>query len=222
MKQKYVKSIVITSILLLVIATFSGCALFRKIGAAKIILQTKFDYKEVSYDRVEVDPDIMDLVKNGLTGFFPNPKAVALVKDLSLGVIKSELGKAMFNVHLNANNTTKDTLWINDLQIELQFDTLITVPLTLADSMALIPGDNDMHLVAAFPLDMRIFKYNEIRTYAIAGDVNVALQKGGTPVKQDFKIEHTVTPEEVKKIEGLIRDRLFELLVNDWLGSVVK
>jgi len=220
--KKHNSSIIIASVLFLVVATFSGCSLLKKISAAKIIINTKFDFKEVTYDRVEIDPTIMSLVQNGFKGFLPNPEAVTLVKDLSQGVIKTELGKALFNISLGANNNTQDTLWINDFKIDFKFGDLLTIPVSLADSTILLPGDNDLVLVAAFPLDMRIFNFHEIKKYGIAGEINVSLERGGSPVKQDFSLEKTVTSEDVKKIEKLINDKLLELLVNKWLGTILK
>ena len=220
--SRFTLSIAIASLFLFVGATLNGCAFLQKLQAAKIIIQTKMEYKDLTYDSIEIDPAIMNLVQNGLKGFIPNPDALKLVKDLSQGVITTELGHVNFDVFLNANNKTQDTLWINDLKIELKFDTLITLPLTLKDSLKLAPGDNDMHLIAAFPIDMRVFKINEVRKYGIAGFIDVSLTAGGKSVTQDFSIEKEVTPEDVKKLEDIIRDKLLKLLVNDWIGKLGK
>ena len=215
-------SFVIAGVLALVATTFTGCSLFKKIQAAKVLIQTKMEYKDLTFDNVDVYEDVMELVNNGMDGFLPNPKAVMLVKDLSQNIINKSLGNANFDVYLNANNTTKDTLWINKLQIEIKFDTLVTVPLTLKDTVRLAPGDNDLHFNAAFPLDANVFKINEITDYGIAGFIDVSLTEGGEPVTQDFEIKRDVKPEDVEKLQNLVRDRLFDLLVNKWLGKIIK
>ena len=215
-------SFVIAGVLALVATTFTGCSLFKKIQAAKVLIQTKMEYKDLTFDNVDVYEDVMELVNNGMDGFLPNPKAVMLVKDLSQNIINKSLGNANFDVYLNANNTTKDTLWINKLKIEIKFDTLVTVPLTLKDTVRLAPGDNDLHFNAAFPLDANVFKIKEITYYGIAGFIDVSLTEGGESVSQDFEIKRDVKPEDVEKLQNLVRDRLFDLLVNKWLGKIIK
>ncbi|WP_173466629.1 hypothetical protein [Fibrobacter succinogenes] len=225
MKTKFSRltlSLVIAGVFALAATTFTGCSMLKKVQAAKILIQTKMEYKDLTFDSVDVYEDILDLVNNGMNGFLPNPKAVMLVKDLSQNIINKNLGNANFDVYLNANNTGKDTLWINKLQIEIKFDTLVTLPLTLKDTIKLAPGDNDLHFNAAFPLDAKIFKFKEVQYYGISGFIDVSLTEGGQPVTQDFEIRRDVKPEDVEKIQNLVRDRLFDLLVNKWLGSIIK
>lgn len=224
MKTKFsrITSIVLAGIFALAVTSFTGCSLMKKIQAAKILIKTKFEYKDLTFDSVVIDPPILELVDKGLQGFIPNPDAVKLVKDLANGIINTELGAANFDVYLNANNGGKDTLWINELKIELKFDTLITLPLTLKDSMVLAPGDNDMHLNAAFPIDMRIFKLNEVKFYAIAGYLDVSLTEGGKSVSQDVEIRRDVDSEDVLKLEGAVREKLMKRLVDQWVGKLGK
>ena len=224
MKTKFsrITSIVLAGIFALAVTSFTGCSLMKKIQAAKILIKTKFEYKDLTFDSVVIDPPILELVDKGLQGFIPNPDAVKLVKDLANGIINTELGTANFDVYLNANNGGKDTLWINELKIELKFDTLITLPLTLKDSMVLAPGDNDMHLNAAFPIDMRIFKLNEVKFYAIAGYLDVSLAEGGKSVSQDVEIRRDVDSDDVLKLEGAVREKLMKRLVDQWVGKLGK
>ena len=225
MKNKFSRfalSFAVAGAFALVATTFTGCSFIKKLQAAKVLIETKMEYKDLTFDNVDVYDDVMELVNNGMDGFLPNPKAVMLVKDLSQNIINKSLGNANFDVYLNANNTTKDTLWINKLQIEIKFDTLVTVPLTLKDTVRLAPGDNDLHFNAAFPLDANVFKINEITYYGIAGFIDVSLTEGGEPVTQDFEIKRDVKPEDVEKLQNLVRDRLFDLLVNKWLGKIIK
>ena len=224
MKTKFsrITSIVLAAIFALAVTSFTGCSLMKKIQAAKILIKTKFEYKDLTFDSVVIDPPILELVDKGLQGFIPNSDAVKLVTDLAKGIINSQLGSANFDVYLNANNGGKDTLWINELKIELKFDTLITLPLTLKDSMVLAPGDNDMHLNAAFPIDMRIFKLNEVKFYAIAGYLDVSLEAGGKSVSQDVEIRRDVDSEDVLKLESAVRDRLTKRLVDQWVGKLGK
>jgi hypothetical protein len=224
MKTKFsrITSIVLAAIFALAVTSFTGCSLMKKIQAAKILIKTKFEYKDLTFDSVVIDPPILELVDKGLQGFIPNPDAVKLVTDLAKGIINSQLGSANFDVYLNANNGGKDTLWINELKIELKFDTLITLPLTLKDSMVLAPGDNDMHLNAAFPIDMRIFKLNEVKFYAIAGYLDVSLTEGGKSVSQDVEIRRDVDSEDVLKLEGAVREKLMKRLVDQWVGKLGK
>ncbi|MBQ2560060.1 MAG: hypothetical protein II565_05700 [Fibrobacter sp.] len=220
--SRFTLSILIASMFAIAVTTLAGCSLLKKYQAAKILIKTKMEYKDLTFDSVVIDPPILELVEKGLSGFIPNPDAIKLVKDLSQGIINSELGHANFDVFLNAKNTAKDTLWINNFKIELKFDTLITIPLTLKDSMVLAPGDNDMHLNAAFPLDMRIFKLNQVTYYGIGGFLDVSLSAGGESVSQDFEIKRDVDSEEVKKLEDLVRDKLMKMLVEKWLGKIGK
>ena len=225
MKTKFSRitlSLVLVGILALTVTSFTGCSFLKKIQAAKILINTKMEYKDLTFDSVVIDPPILELVEKGLSGFIPNPDAVKLVKDLANGIINTELGAANFDVYLNANNTGKDTLWINDFKIELKFDTLITLPLTLKDTVVLAPGDNDLHLNAAFPIDMRIFKLNQVQYYAIAGYLDVSLEAGGKSVSQDFEIKQDVDSETVKNLEGKVNDKLMKLLVEKWLGKIGK
>jgi len=225
MKTKFSRlsiSLVIAGALALVATTVTGCSLIKKVQAAKILIETKMEYKDLTFDSVDVYEDVLDLVNNGMNGLLPNPKAVMLVKDLSQNIINKNLGNANFDVLLNANNTGKDTLWINKLQIEIKFDTLVTLPLTLKDTIKLAPGDNDLHFNAAFPLDAKIFKFKEVQYYGIAGFIDVSLTEGGKSVSQDFEIKRDVKPEDVEKLQNLVRDRLFDLLVNKWLGKIIK
>ena len=220
--SRFALSFAVAGAFALVATTFTGCSFIKKLQAAKVLIQTKMEYKDLTFDNVDVYEDVMELVNNGMDGFLPNPKAVMLVKDLSQNIINKSLGNANFDVYLNANNTTKDTLWINKLQIEIKFDTLVTVPLTLKDTIRLAPGDNDLHFNAAFPLDANVFKINQITYYGIAGFIDVSLTEGGEPVSQDFDIKKDVQPEDVEKLQNLVRDRLFDLLVNKWLGKIIK
>ena len=225
MKTKFSRltlSLIIAGALALVTTTFTGCSLIKKVQAAKILIETKLEYKDLTFDNVDVYDEVMDLVNNGMNGFLPNPKAVMLVKDLSQNIINKNLGNANFDVYLNANNTGKDTLWINKLNIEIKFDTLVTLPLTLKDTIRLAPGDNDLHFNAAFPLDAKVFKIKEVQYYGIAGFIDVSLTAGGESVSQDFEIKRDVKPEDVEKLQNLVRDRLFDLLVNKWLGKMIK
>lgn len=220
--SRFTLSIVVACAMALVATTFTGCSLIKKFQAAKILIKTKIEYKDLTFDNVDVYDEVMDLVNNGMNGFLPNPKAVMLVKDLSQNIINKNLGNANFDVYLNANNTGKDTLWINKLNIEIKFDTLVTLPLTLKDTIRLTPGDNDLHFNAAFPLDAKVFKIKEVQYYGIAGFIDVSLTEGGESVSQDFEIKRDVKPEDVEKLQNLVRDRLFDLLVNKWLGKLIK
>ena len=220
--SRFAVSFAVAGAFALVATTFTGCSFIKKLQAAKVLIQTKMEYKDLTFDNVDVYEDVMELVNNGMDGFLPNPKAVMLVKDLSQNIINKSLGNANFDVYLNANNTGKDTLWVNKLNIEIKFDTLVTVPLTLKDTIKLAPGDNDLHFNAAFPLDAKIFKFKEIQYYAIAGFIDVSLTEGGESVSQDFEIKRDVKPEDVEKLQNLVRDRLFDLLVNKWLGKIIK
>ncbi|MBQ3778108.1 MAG: hypothetical protein II835_08545, partial [Fibrobacter sp.] len=172
-------SLAVAGAFALVATTFTGCSIFKKLQAAKVLIQTKMEYKDLTFDNVDVYDDVMELVNTGMDGFLPNPKAVMLVKDLSQNIINKSLGNANFDVYMNANNTTKDTLWINKLQIEIKY-------------------------------------------YGIAGFIDVSLTEGGEPVSQDFDIKKDVQPEDVEKLQNLVRDRLFDLLVNKWLGKIIK
>ena len=75
MKTKFSRltlSLVIAGAFALVATSFTGCSLFKKVQAAKVLIQTKMEYKDLTFDNVDVYEDVMELVNNGMDGFLPN------------------------------------------------------------------------------------------------------------------------------------------------------
>lgn len=215
-------SLVIAGLLALAATTFTGCSMVKKLQAAKILIQTKMDYKELTMDSVSVAPEIMGLVESSKNNFIPNPEVVSLITDLAQGIIKTELGKAHFDSRVNLNNQTKDTLWIISFKLDLDLDSLITLPIELDKSSVLVPGDNEMHLHSPFPLDLKLFKLPEVKVLRVKGYIEVALEENGKPVSQDFNISYEIKPEDIQAIKDLAYKALMKKIAKDWTKFIPK
>lgn len=215
-------TLIIAGLLALAATTFTGCAMVQKLQAAKILIQTKMEYKELAFDSVSVAPEIMELVESSKNKFIPNPEVISLITDLAQGVIKTELGKANFNSRVNLTNQTKDTLWIISFKLDLDLDSLITLPIELDKSSVLLPGDNEMHLLSPFPLDLKLFKLPEVKTIRVKGYIEVALEQNGKPVSQDFNISYDIKPEDIQAIKDLAYKALMMKIAKDWTKFIPK
>ena len=77
MKTKFSRfaiSLAVAGAFALVATTFTGCSIFKKLQAAKVLIQTKMEYKDLTFDNVDVYDDVMELVNNGMDGFLPNER----------------------------------------------------------------------------------------------------------------------------------------------------
>lgn len=220
--RSFACSLLVASLFALVLVSFNGCSLVKKVQAVRILIQTKMDYKELSMDSVSLAPEVMGLVESSKNKFIPNPEVVSLITDLAQGVVKTELGKAHFNSRVNLNNQTKDTLWIISFKLDLDIDDLITLPIELDTSSVLLPGDNEMHLLSPFPLDLKLFKLPEVKVLRVRGYIEVALEKNGKPVSQDFNISYNIKPEDIQAIKDIAYKALMKKIAKDWTKFIPK
>lgn len=221
MKNK-LSRLAIFGIVAIVAISLTSCAMVKKIQAASILIQTKMEYKELSMDSISVAPEIMGLVESSKNNFIPNPQVVSLITDLAQGIIKTELGKAHFDSRVNLNNKTKDSLWIISFKLDLDLDSLITLPIELDQSTVLVPGDNEMHLHSPFPLDLKLFKLPEVKEIRVKGYIEVALEPNGKPVSQDFNISYNIKPEDIEAIKDFAYKALMKKIAKDWTKFIPK
>lgn len=208
------------SILFTVAVNFSGCATARKINAASILQNTKFEFNELLLDSVNINPNLFANASEAIkTSLLPNPQVINMVQNLARGIIESELGKANLSVNLAATSKDSDTLWVRNMNAVLSLDSLIDLPLTLKDSCVLAPGKNKIAFTTQFPLDKRLFQLENVRKYRIKGALNVALDAQGPSVLLEFDIEHEIKPEEIKNLKARAQESLLNGLVSDWVGA---
>lgn len=198
-----------------------GCATMRKLDAASILKETKLEFKELTLDSVSINPNLFEKVGDAITkSLVPNPQVVSLVQNLAQGIIDTQLGFANLGVTLRVASLDKDSLWVNRLDASIILDSLMELPLSLKSSYILSPGFTEMALSTRFPLDKRVFKLNEIRSYRIKGALVVSLEADGEPVPLEFDIRHEISPEEMRALEDNVRQSILNGLINDWVGAL--
>lgn len=199
---------------------FSGCAAARKINSVTILQNTKFEFKELQLDSVNINPNLFANASEAIkTSLLPNPQVINIVQNLAQGIINTELGKANLSVTLLATSKDTDSLWVRKMNAVLSLDSIIDLPLTLKDSCVLAPGKNDIAFSTQFPLDKRLFQLENVRKYRIKGALNVALDAQGPTVLLEFDIEHEIKPEEIKDLKARAQESLLNGLVSDWVGA---
>ena len=57
--SRFTLPVVVACAMALVAATFTGCSLIKKFQAAKILIETKFEYKDLTFDNVDVYDDVI-------------------------------------------------------------------------------------------------------------------------------------------------------------------
>jgi hypothetical protein len=221
MKNKF-SHLAILGFIALVAIPLTSCSLVKKVQAAKILIHTKMDYQELTMDSVSVAPEIMGLIESSKNNFMPNPQVISLIQDLSQGIIKTELGKAHLNSRVNLNNQTKDTLWILSFKLDLELDDLVTLPIEMEKRTVLVPGDNEMHLLSPFPLDVKLFKLPDVKVLRVKGFIEVALEQNGEPVSQDFNIKYDIKPEDVEALKDYAQKALMKKIAKDWVKLIPK
>lgn len=221
MKPKFSR-LAVFGLIALVAMSFTGCSLVKKVQAANILIHTKMDYKELAMDSVSLAPEVLGLVESSKNNFMPNPQVISLIQDLSQGIIKTELGKAHLNSRVNLENQTKDTLWILSFKLDLELDDLVTLPIEMEKKTVLVPGDNEMHLLSPFPLDVKLFNLPNVKTIRVKGYIEVALEQNGKPVSQDFNIKYDIKPEDVQALKDFAQKALMKKIAKDWVKLIPK
>lgn len=197
---------------------FSGCAVTRKISAAEILSNTKLEFASLSLDSVSINKDLFP--KTGImNGILPNPQVIALVQDFARGILNKELGYLGLSAEVIANNQSKDTLWIRNLQANMKLDSVMELPIALKDSIKMVPGENHIILTTTMPIDKRVFKLQDVSTINMKGVLTVALDVDGTPIPLDFNINRTVTQEEKVMLMDNARNSILKSIINDWVGA---
>jgi len=204
----------------LLMASVTGCAVARKLNAADVLSQTKMSFEYLTLDSVSINKDIFP--KTGILagGLLPNPQVVALVQDFARGILEKELGYIGLTAGLVATNQGKDTLWIRDLKATLKLDTLMELPITLKDSIKMVPGDNKLAVTTQMPIDRRIFKLQDVSKLNMKGVITVALDMDGEPVYFDFDIDRPVSQEEKVTLMDNARNSILNNIVSDWVGAI--
>lgn len=221
MKPKFF-CLAVFGLIAFVATSFTGCSLVKKVQAANILIHTKMDYKELTMDSVSLAPEVLGLVESSKNNFMPNPQVISLIQDLSQGIIKTELGKAHLNSRVNLENQTKDTLWILSFKLDLELDDLVSLPIEMEKKTVLVPGDNEMHLLSPFPLDVKLFNLPNVKTIRVKGYIEVALEQNGKPVSQDFNIKYDIKPEDVQALKDFAQKALMKKIAKDWVKLIPK
>lgn len=196
-----------------------GCAVTRKMSAADILSKTKLEFESITLNSVSINKDLFPKT-GGLGGLLPNPQVVALVQDFTKGILEKELGTIGLTAGVVAQNQDSDTLWIRSLQATLALDTIMELPITLKDSIKMIPGNNRLEVSTTMPIDKRIFLLNNITKINMKGVLTVALNVDGEAVPLAFDIERPVSHEEIIAITDKARNSILNSIVNDWVGAL--
>ncbi|SHL25873.1 hypothetical protein [Fibrobacter sp. UWH6] len=209
------------SLAALVVLSLFGCAVTRKISAADILSKTKLEFNALTLDSVSINKDLFP--KQGLfNGFLPNPQVVALVQDFAKGKLEKELGTLGLSAEVIAKNQGTDTLWIRDLQATLKLDTLMELPISLKDSIKMVPGSNNLTVTTTMPIDRRIFWLKDVSLINMKGVLTVALDVDGESVPLEFDIDRPVSQEEKTALMDNVRNTILNSVVNNWMGAIQK
>ncbi|MCQ2125355.1 MAG: hypothetical protein MJZ25_14340 [Fibrobacter sp.] len=204
----------------LVAFVLNGCSLYRKISAADILSKTKLEFNSLSLDSVSINKDLFPQQGFG-GGFLPNPQVIALVQNFSKGILEKEIGKAGLTIGLVANNQSEDTLCIKKLSAMVDMDTILSVPVELNDSVLMIPGTNQIEVVAQMPIDKRLFKLMEVNSMKFKGRLEATLANDDNIVPFDFDLSRSVTQEEKQALAEKARTSVLNSIVNDWVGAIL-
>lgn len=197
---------------------FGGCSITRKLNAAEILTNTKFEFEGLAVESVTINKNLFPKVE-GLGNFLPSPQVVTLVQDFAKGILEMELGTIGLTATVIATNQGKDSLWIRNLQATLTLDSLMELPVTLKDSSMLAPGENRLEFNVSFPIDKRIFALQDISNVALKGGLTVALDFDGDAVPLTIDVKQTITHEEVVALSDKARNSILNNIINDWVGA---
>lgn len=199
---------------------FNGCTLTRKINAAEILSKTKLEFASLSLDSVTINDDLFPQKGFG-GGFLPNPQVIAMVQNFAKGILEKEIGKAGLTAILVADNQSTDTLWIKNLNATLKLDSLMELPITLSDTLKLVPGKNLLKVITQMPIDKRLFKLKDIQEIRMLVKTDVSLVAAGEKVELDFNVARTFSQEEKQALAEKARTSVLNSIVNDWVGAIL-
>ena len=199
---------------------FAGCAMTKKLSAADILSKTKLEFVSLSLDSATINKDLFPKSEDLMKGLLPNPHVVALVQDFARGILEKEIGKAHLTAGLIARNSGEDTLWIRSLTASLVLDSLMELPVTLLDSVKLVPGENKVILGTEMPIDRRIFKLMDVNVVHIVGHMEVSLKAGDEAFSLNFDQDRKISQEEKQALADKARTSVLDNIVSDWVGAI--
>ena len=199
---------------------FSGCTVTKKLTAADILSKTKLEFASISIDSVFINEDLFPKTDNLIKGLLPNPQVIAMVQDFARGILEKEIGKASLTAGVVAKNHGQDTLWIRGFSATLMLDSLMELPLTLKDSVKLIPGNNAIEVSTQMPVDRRIFSLMDVQKIRIVGHLDVAVKEGDETLVLDFDMDHAISQEEKQALADRARTSVLNSIVSDWVGAI--
>lgn len=218
---KKMKSLLFSiSVLFLAILMMVGCAVTKKLSAADILSKTTLGLETVSLDSASIYKDLFPMTDALAKGLLPNPHVVALVQDFARGILDKEIGKIHLTVTVNAKNQDDDTLWIRGLTANLVLDTLMDLPVSLRDSVKLVPGENKVFLVTEMPIDRRIFGLKDVESVRVVGHMDVSLNAHDEAVSLEFDVKHKISQEEKQALADKARTSVLNNIVSDWVGAI--
>ena len=214
-----IRSLALVAVSILAIL-FAGCATVKKLSAADILSKTKLEFESLTLDSATINKDLFPKSNDLKKGLLPNPHVVALVQDFARGILEKEIGKAHLTATLNAKNTGEDTLWIRGLMASLVLDSLMDLPVSLRDTVKLVPGDNKVILVTEMPIDRRIFRLMEVNVVHIVGRMDVSLKASDEAFTLDFNQDRKISQEEKQALADKARTSVLDNIVSDWVGAI--
>ena len=213
-------SFALISIFACLVLLFSGCTVTKKLTAADILSKTKLEFASIAIDSVFINEDIFPKSDDLVKGLLPNPQVIAMVQDFARGILEKEIGTASLTAGVIAKNQGQDTLWIRGFSAKLMLDSLMELPLTLKDSVTLVPGDNPIEVATRMPVDRRIFSLMDVQKIRIVGHLDVAVKEGDETLVLDFDMEHAVSQEEKQALADRARTSVLNSIVSDWVGAI--
>lgn len=215
------KKLLYFSFFFLIISLFTSCAVSKKIQAGNILSQTKLSFKSVQLDSIVLHPELFKKINSLKTSILPNPQVIGLVQNLAKGIIESELGSAYLNIELQLENTTQDSLWLHSLDAVLELDSLIKLPLILAEKSLLLPGSQTISIKTTILLDQNLLKIMDVKKAHFIGKMNVSLSEKATPLPLDFDYSRDISPEEMNLLQQRARESILNNIVGDWVKAIL-
>jgi hypothetical protein len=105
-----------------------------------------------------------------------------------------------FSISLNVNNSSKDSLFVQDLNGVIYLDSLFEIPVSLKNPKWLSPGGSQVNLSAAVQLDFfKILALPKIKKLNMQGIAFVALEPGQKAMEIDFNETRDIPPSWMEK-----------------------
>lgn len=191
-----------------------GCTVSRQLAAAEVLKKTKLEFESVGLDSVAIYSDLFPKSK----GFLPDPQVIIFVDNLTKGIIEKEVGKLYLTATARATNKHENSISLRSLEAKLKLDSLVTLPITLKDSIQLVPGENKISFNTIMPIDSSLFHLMEVDSLHFAGKLEVSLQGDDATVPLEFNVHKHISPEEKKNLQEQASRRVIDAIVDRWIG----